>query len=119
MFARTERLLLRPGWVEDAPALYPAIADERIVRNLATAPWPYRYEDAEAFLSRPRPERLPSALVFLMTGPAPELIGGVGFGPAPDGAAELGYWLKREAWGRAMPRKPDAPPSPQRVAVCA
>ena len=28
MFARTERLLLRPGWAEDAPALAQAIADE-------------------------------------------------------------------------------------------
>ena len=25
MFARTPRLLLRPGWTEDAPALYAAI----------------------------------------------------------------------------------------------
>ena len=25
MFARTERLLLRPGWLEDAPALAHAI----------------------------------------------------------------------------------------------
>ena len=40
MFARTERLLLRPGWAEDAPALARAIADEQVVRNLATAPWP-------------------------------------------------------------------------------
>ena len=41
MFARTTRLLLRPGWAEDAPALKGAIADEAIVRNLSTAPWPY------------------------------------------------------------------------------
>ena len=53
MFARTERLLLRPGWAEDAPALAAAIADEMIVRNLATAPWPYRLRDAEAFLAQP------------------------------------------------------------------
>ena len=42
MFARTPRLLLRPGFPEDAPALVAAIADQAIVRNLATAPWPYR-----------------------------------------------------------------------------
>ena len=47
MFARTERLLLRPGWREDAPALFRAIADEGIVRNLAQAPWPYGPGDAE------------------------------------------------------------------------
>ena len=40
MFARTKRLLLRPGWAQDAPALFRAIADEGIVRNLASAPWP-------------------------------------------------------------------------------
>src|SRR4029453_3588759 len=54
MFARTERLLLRPGWAEDAPALARAIADEQVVRNLATAPWPFALEDAEAFLAAPR-----------------------------------------------------------------
>ena len=60
MFARTERLLLRPGWSEDAPALFQAIADERIVRNLASAPWPYSLADAEAFLARERDPREPT-----------------------------------------------------------
>ncbi|HEX8643988.1 MAG TPA: GNAT family N-acetyltransferase [Allosphingosinicella sp.] len=100
MFARTERLLLRPGWIEDAAALHRAIADEAVVRNLATAPWPYRRRDAVAFLSRERTPADASALVFLRTGPGAELIGGVGFGRMPDGRRELGYWLKREHWGR-------------------
>ena len=38
MFARTPRLLLRPGFPEDAPALAAAIADETIARNLAVGP---------------------------------------------------------------------------------
>jgi hypothetical protein len=71
MFARTERLLLRPGWAEDAPALAAAIADETIVRNLATAPWPYGLRDAEAFLAQPRDPVLPSFLVFERTDGAP------------------------------------------------
>lgn len=100
MFARTERLLLRPGWIEDAPVLFRAIADERIVRNLATAPWPYRPEDAEAFLMRERSPAESSALVFRRKDGAPELIGGIGFGRHPEGGVEFGYWLKREAWGR-------------------
>ena len=50
MFARTERLLLRPGWAEAAPALARAIADEGIVRNLAMAPWPYGLAEAQAYL---------------------------------------------------------------------
>jgi len=101
MFARTERLLLRPGWLEDAPQLFSAIADERIVRNLATAPWPYRPEDAETFLTRERSPAEPAMLIFLREGTAsPELIGGIGFARKPDRRVEFGYWLAREHWGR-------------------
>lgn len=99
MFARTERLLLRPGWAEDAPALFEAIADEGIVRNLASAPWPYRVADAEAFIAT---ERMPGEsrfLVFRRTLGAPQLIGAAGFGKRPDGAVELGYWISRPNWG--------------------
>ena len=67
MFARTSRLLLRPGWAEDAPALAKAIADETIVRNLANAPWPYGLAEAEAFLSAPKDPVLPSLLLFART----------------------------------------------------
>lgn len=102
MFARTERLLLRPGWAEDAPALYRAIADEAIVRNLATAPWPYRFADAEAFLSRERPPHAAACLIFLRTDAAPQLVGGIGFGPLPTGERELGYWIARPFWGRGF-----------------
>ena len=67
MFARTERLLLRPGWAEDAPALYQAIADEGVVRNLASPPWPYTLQDAEAFLAADRAAAETSLLVFRRT----------------------------------------------------
>lgn len=99
MFARTERLLLRPGWVEDAPALARAIGDEAIVRNLATAPWPYGLRDAEAFLSSDRrPDEL-CLLVFRRTSRSPQLIGAVGLGRAPGGEREIGYWISRPHWG--------------------
>ena len=100
MFARTERLLLRPGWAEDAPALAAAIADEAIVRNLATAPWPYGLKEAEAFLAAPRDPVLPKFLIFARTERDPELIGACGLGRRPSGAVELGYWIARAHWGR-------------------
>jgi RimJ/RimL family protein N-acetyltransferase len=100
MFARTERLLLRPGWIEDAPALHAAIADEAIVRNLATAPWPYRREDAEAFLTRERRPSDLSLLILRRTESAPEFVGTIGLGPRPDGKTELGYWISRRHWNR-------------------
>ena len=36
---RIERLLLKPGRSEDSLALFRAIADLEIVRNLSSAPW--------------------------------------------------------------------------------
>ena len=100
MFARTERLLLRPGWSQDAADLHRAICDERIVRNLATAPWPYSLADAEAFLATERKASEPSLLIFRREGGAPELIGGIGFGRKPTGETDFGYWLVRRHWGR-------------------
>lgn len=102
MFARTERLLLRPGWAEDAPALTAAIADEMIVRNLATAPWPYGLRDAEAFLAQARDPSMPSFLVFERTDGAPTLVGSCGLGRRPSGSVELGYWIARLFWGRGF-----------------
>ncbi len=102
MFARTERLLLRPGWAEDAPALSRAIADEQVVRNLATAPWPYALEDAEAFLASPRDPAMPSFLITERTDGEPRIIGSCGLGRRPSGAVELGYWIGRAHWGKGF-----------------
>jgi RimJ/RimL family protein N-acetyltransferase len=100
MFARTPRLLLRPGFPEDAPALAAAIADEAIARNLATVPWPYRMRDAEAFLASPRDPILPSLLIFERGANAPQLAGSCGLGRRASGAVEMGYWIARPFWGR-------------------
>jgi len=102
MFARTPRLLLRPGFPEDAPALAVAIADKAIVSNLATAPWPYRMRDAEAFLARPRDPVLPTLLIFERTSGAPQLVGSCGLGRRPSGSVELGYWVATPFWGRGF-----------------
>ncbi|MEP7130819.1 MAG: GNAT family N-acetyltransferase [Sphingomicrobium sp.] len=102
MFARTPRLLLRPGFPEDAPALAAAIADEAIARNLLSVPWPYRMRDAEAFLASPRDPILPSFLIFERTPAAPQLIGSCGLGRRPSGAVEMGYWIVRPFWSRGF-----------------
>ena len=99
MFARTPRLLLRPGFPEDAPALARAIGDEAIVMNLAVVPWPYTLRDAEAFLASPRHPVLPSLLIFERGDGSPKLVGSCGLGRRPSGAVELGYWIARPFWG--------------------
>ena len=107
MFARTPRLLLRPGFPEDAPALAAAIADEAIVRNLATAPWPYRMRDAEAFLAKPRDPVLPSFLIFERTDGASAACRLVRPWPASVGRGRDGL-LDRPAHSGAA----DMPPKP-------
>jgi len=100
MFARTPRLLLRPGFPEDAPALAGAIADRAIAHNLANVPWPYGMRDAEAFLASPRDPVLPSLLIFERGLSAPQLVGACGLGRRPSGSVELGYWIARSFWGQ-------------------
>lgn len=100
MFAVTDRLLLRPGWGEDAPALSRAIADPAVVRNLSRAPWPYTLGDAEQFLALPQTMRRPRLLIFRREGRQPELIGGIGIHDDAEGRPELGYWIARAFWGR-------------------
>ncbi len=98
MFARTERLLLRPSWPEDAAELHQAIADEGIVRNLARAPWPYAVDDAVQFVAQAHDALYPAFLLMLRTHGAPRIIGACGIGNH-DGSAELGYWIMRPYWG--------------------
>lgn len=98
MFARTERLMLRPGWPEDAPALAAAIASESVVLNLAKAPWPYSLDDAAGYLGRERREGECDLMIFARTMGAPRLVGGIGL--ARDGdEVELGYWIVPSHWG--------------------
>jgi len=93
MFARTARLLLRPGWVEDAPALARAMADERVCRDLWSAPWPFTVRDAEAALAAPRDPVLPSLLIFERSDDEPRLIGSCGLRRRPSGTVELFVWI--------------------------
>lgn len=99
MFARTERLLLRPGWGEDAAALHSAIADTAIIRNLLNVPDPYTTEDARAFLANDWDPKQPKFLIFSRTRAAPRLVGGCGIHQETDGQLSLGYWISRPFWG--------------------
>ncbi len=102
MFIRTRRLFLRPAWTEDARALCAAIAEWDIVKNLASAPWPYAMSDAESFLGmRMAKPAGPQFIIFERTEGEARLVGTMGIDRRDDAdEAELGYWIAREAWGR-------------------
>lgn len=105
MFARTDRLLLRPAWGEDSAKIFRGIADEQVVRNLASAPWPYLPEHASGWAEIPRPAHRPASLIFLRGAGEPELVGAIGIHDVPDGRSgevELGYWIARERWGQGI-----------------
>lgn len=97
MFVRTPRLLLRQGWIEDAPQLARTI-DEAVARNTTRMPWPYSLEAAQEWLGRDQNPHAPNCLIFARTARVPRLIGGVGLTPDDDGH-ELGYWIARPYWG--------------------
>lgn len=97
MFHRSERLLLRPFWPEDWGAVFKGIADEAIVRHLASAPWPYEAEHAQAFVALPAELHFPRLAITLADGGA--LIGCIGIEPG-DAGPDLGYWIARPHWGR-------------------
>lgn len=101
MFAVTKRLLLRPGWTEDAPALAEAIADERIARNTVRMPWLYRLEDAEQFLTHEQNSSCPNFQIIDRTVDPVRMIGGIGFMQG-DGAPELGYWIRPDCWNKGF-----------------
>lgn len=95
MFIRTERLFLRPGWIEDAPELARAIAHEPAVRMLAHALSPNCEADARAFLQAPQDPRLPSLLV---TSPAERgrIVGTCALDRRETNDVEIGFWITPE-----------------------
>lgn len=100
MFARTQRLTLRPCWLEDADAITSAIAHEAVTHKLARVPWPYTQEDARDWLARPSaPDDIALAILAHEGAAKPRLVGVIGIHAEGDGH-ELGYWLTPNAWGR-------------------
>ena len=104
MFHRTERLLLRPFWPEDASAVLAGINNPLILKNLSSPPCPYGMAEAEAFCALPFDEALPNFAMIRRTRGAPELIGSIGLGglgeDAPyEGAIQIGYWVGQAHWG--------------------
>jgi RimJ/RimL family protein N-acetyltransferase len=97
MFARTERLTLRPPWPEDAPALAEATGHEAVVKMLARAPWPYQLDDAVAWTAASSAPDVPRFLIFAHDHDSPRLVGAIGI----DGEGhDLGCWITPSAWNR-------------------
>ena len=93
----TERLLLRPLAVADAPALARLFADDwEAVRQTGRMPWPPTETALRQWIAM---YIAPASHSFLMTRRQDRAaVGGIGFG-GHGGTAELGYALGRSFWG--------------------
>jgi len=100
MFVRTQRLTLRPGWIEDAPEIARAIGHEAVCAKLAQVPFPYTLEDARDYVASQQGVARPSLFMYAHDGGSVRLIGGIGIQQDAAGDHELGYWLTPDAWGR-------------------
>ncbi|MEX6508812.1 GNAT family N-acetyltransferase [Jiella sp. M17.18] len=92
----TPRLRLRPVQAGDAGAIATLINDRDLARMLARVPWPYRFEDAEAFIAD-HGEEIVFAICLKASG---DLTGICSLKPTTDRRrAEIGYWVGRPFWG--------------------
>ena len=98
MFAVTERLLLRPGWPEDAPRLARAIGDPASEGVPSDAPWPCGVRDGERWLALPPIATRPSFLLFRRD--TAELVGGLAL--AGGAEPQLRTWIARRWWGQGF-----------------
>jgi RimJ/RimL family protein N-acetyltransferase len=99
----TKRLVLRRLRDGDAPALFALFNDWEVMRFLSSPPWPYRLEDAEAYIRMqrdPQPEEISFAITL-----ENKLIGSIGVrakeaSHLQAGAGPcIGYWLGQPYWG--------------------
>jgi 8-oxo-dGTP diphosphatase len=103
----TERLTLRPFEPRDAEALQRLINDWEVTRTLAAVPFPYRQEDAEAWIASTVETLAAGTQVHLAItgheGSEEMLIGAVGLQiDRASRRGRLGYWVGRRFWGHGV-----------------
>jgi RimJ/RimL family protein N-acetyltransferase len=104
----TQRLILRPMALSDAPAIQRHFNNWNIIQNLAmVVPWPYPDDGAETFIKRELGkiaggEEIYQWVLVLRTGDG-EAIGNINFRPrASSVKGNRGFWLAEPYWGRGL-----------------
>ncbi len=99
----TERLVLRPFALDDAPAVRALAGDRAIASTTLNIPHPYGEGDARRWITT-HADRFAAGqeVVFAVTlRDGGELIGAIGLVVARrHDRAELGYWIGRKHWGQ-------------------
>lgn len=95
---KTNRLVLRPHRLTDAPAIAMSLGDFKVSRMLARVPQPYDLQDALDWLVPHSSGMLPDWSLAITNGDDVH-IGMVGL-EQRNGGWRLGYWLNRLYWDR-------------------
>lgn len=102
MMIRTQRLLLRPAFPEDAREMFAAMGDQAMVRMLARVPWPYLAEHAAAYCNQPLDVLAMRFVIALPNEPGAPIVGMVGIDEREGEELCLGYWIARDWRGRGF-----------------
>ena len=101
---KTERLVLRPLTLEDAPAFSKLASDYDIAKMTGSIPHPFPLFSAEfkiMYMRRQKERGL--AYPYAITRNGRELMGVIDlFRSAPDAALEIGYWIGKPYWGQGL-----------------
>ena len=103
----TERLILRPISLDDAPAIQKYFNNWNIIQNLASVvPWPYPNDGAETFIRYnvlPRVKEKGHMVWALVPKAGPnELVGQIDFGVGKSEHGERGFWMAEEFQGQGL-----------------
>lgn len=105
---QTERLVLRPITMSDAPAVQKHFNNWNIIRNLSTVvPWPYPPDGAESFI-RAELQKIADGQenyiwVLVLKDGSDEAIGSINFRRLEKGSAgNRGFWLAEPYWRRGL-----------------
>ena len=104
MILKTERLVLRPLAMADAPALFAILGDPAAMEFWDRPPLP-RIATVEALLADELAAMAAGHCRYWTMLCGPDAIGGIDVSHIGDGKAELGFLLRRDRWGQGYARE--------------
>jgi [ribosomal protein S5]-alanine N-acetyltransferase len=105
---QTERLILRPLSLSDAPAIQRHFNNWNIIQHLAqVVPWPYPENGAETFIARELERVAEGQVIYnwmlVLRGGDGEAIGNIRLRPwADDPKGNRGFWLAERYWNQGL-----------------
>lgn len=103
----TDRLILRPYQLSDAPSIADLIGNWEVAKMLSRVPHPYTPDDAEDFIGRFKDaaqNKGTQVFAIQLRDEGPHAVGAIGLhGEEEDeGEAELGYWIGEPYWRQGL-----------------